>query len=226
MLAVAWALPALAGTAAAGTAAEGDLRLGDGRPVRLAGIELDDSGRAELAVLAQGELVLAPAAPPVDRWGRLRAQVRLAGGPWLQGELVRQGLAVVAPAEDVPEARLKELLALERDARAGRAGIWAGGAYGPWPAAKVAAEPWHYVLAEGRVAKVARAQGFVYLNFGRRWKEDFTLRAEEATAKRLARAGIDLMALEGRNVLARGVLFEQDGPMIEITHRDQVEVRE
>ena len=76
------------------------------------------------------------------------------------------------------------------------------------------------------MAKVARAQGFVYLNFGRRWKEDFTLRAEEATAKRLARAGLDLMALEGRNVLARGVLFEQDGPMIEITHRDQVEVRE
>ena len=221
LLAVAWAPPA-----PAGDVVSGDLTLADGRALRLAGIELDASGRETLVELAQGELVLQPALPPADRWGRLRAQARVAGGPWLQDELVRRGLAVVAPAEDVPEAEIEKLLVLERAARGARAGIWAGTAHGPWPAARVEAEPWRYVLVEGRVAKVARAQGFVYLNFGRRWKEDFTLRAEEGTARRLAKAGLDLLALEGRNILARGVLFEQDGPMIEITHRDQVEALE
>jgi hypothetical protein len=126
----------------------------------------------------------------------------------------------------VDEAALARLLTLERAARVAALGIWHEGAVGPWPAERVAAEPWTYVLVRGRVLAVARARGLVYLNYGRRWREDFTVKVEEATARRLARQGLDVNALEGRNLLVRGTLLLENGPMIELVHPAQIEVLE
>jgi endonuclease YncB( thermonuclease family) len=204
-----------------------DLRLADGRGVRLAGVHVPPGDEAMAAVagwLGQGALRLEPEPPPLDRHGRLRAQVRAAGGVWLQGELVRQGMAVVAPAADVPGAVIEELLGLERAARAAGRGLWATGAIGPWPAARVAAAPGAYVLVRGRVRGVARAQEFVYLNFGEDWRRDFTARAAARDAARFARQGLDLERLEGQEVLVRGHLLEANGPMIELVHLAQIEV--
>lgn len=201
-----------------------ELRLADGRVVVPAGIELPVGAADVLDDLASAsDLRLEPAAPVRDRYGRPRAQLHGARG-WVQALLVQEGRAVVAPAEDVAAEALTRLLALEREARALRRGLWAGRAVGPWPAERVTAPPWSYVLVQGRVAAAAQTQDFVYLNFGRRWKEDFTLRADARTARRLERAGLDLLALEGRNLLVRGLLFEADGPMIELVHEAQIEI--
>ena len=87
--------------------------------------------RDPAAVLALDGLIgtaglsLPPAPWPLDRHGRLRVQVHADAGAWLQGELVRRGLALVAPAPDVPEPVLAALLALERAARATGQGLWA-----------------------------------------------------------------------------------------------------
>jgi hypothetical protein len=86
------------------------------------------------------------------------------------------------------------------------------------------ASPPRYLLVEGRALEVARARGFVYVNFGRRWREDFTVRAEERVARKLAKEGLDVAGLAGRDLLVRGLVFEADGPMIELVHRAQVEV--
>ena len=201
-----------------------ELRLPAGRVVVPAGIELPVGEADALSALASaGEVRLEPEAPVRDRYGRLRAQLHTARG-WVQARLVQEGLAVVAPAEDMAAEALTRLLALEREARTARRGLWAGDAAGPWPAERVGAPPWSYVLVQGRVAAAARTQDFVYLNFGRRWKEDFTLRADARTARRLERGGLDLLTLEGRNLLVRGLLFEADGPMIELVHEAQIEI--
>ena len=205
-----------------------ELRLEDGRVVRLAGIEFPN-GAPEIGALPTSAGVrLEPAAPPQDRHGRLRAQVHATDGRWLQGELVREGAALVAPAEDVADATLRALLALEREAREARRGVWGGTAAtaGPWPADAPQGLRAGYGLVTGRVVTVARARGFVYVNFGRRWRQDFTLRAEERIARRLARQGLDLERLEGRNLIVRGMVFETDGPMIELVHPAQIEVLE
>ena len=202
-----------------------ELRLADGRAVRLAGVHLPGED-GMLRELVGGSVTLEPQEPPIDRWGRLRAQVRGADGGWVQELLVRQGAAVVEPAGDVDDTVLARLLALERAARAAAVGIWREGAVGPWPAGRVVAEPWTYGLVQGRVLSVARARGLVYLNYGRRWREDFTVRVEEAVARRLARKGLDVTALEGRNLLVRGTLFLENGPMIELVHPAQIEVLE
>jgi hypothetical protein len=145
---------------------------------------------------------------------------------WLQGELVRRGLAIAAPAPDVADDDIARLLALEREARLATRGVWSSGAAGPWPAERVAAERGRYVLVSGRVRAVARVQDQIYLNFGEDWRSDFTLRAEAWRARAFAKAGLDLERLAGRNLLARGHLFETGGPMIELVHPAQIEVLE
>lgn len=205
----------------------GTVRLDDGRLVRLAGIAFPGDAAAAVAdLLAGAPIHLDPEPPPLDRHGRLRAQVRDDAGGWLQGDLVRSGLALVAPAADVPPAVLADLLALEQEARAARRGLWADDRLGPWPARRVAATRGRFVLVQGRVLDVARAQDFIYLNFGDDWRRDFTVRVEAGRRRALARAGLDLDALAGRNVLVRGTLFEANGPMIELTHPAQIEILE
>ena len=208
----------------------GAWRLADGRVVKLAGIELPassdtaEAAAVAAAILATGPPALEPEPAPLDRHGRLRVQLRGADGSWLQGELVQRGLALVAPAADVPGPVLAALLALEAAARAAGRGLWAGGRSGPWPAERVAAERGSYVLVRGRVQAVARTQEFVYLNFGDDWRRDFTVRVEARRVRGLARAGLDLNQLEGRALMVRGVLFEVNGPMIEVTHAAQIEL--
>lgn len=203
-----------------------ELRLADGRRVRPAGILVPPEASPDAmldAVLGQ-EARLEPATPPPDRHGRLRAQVL--GRGWLQGELVRAGLAVVDPAPDVPDATLAALLALEREARTARRGVWARGEIGPFPAGRVEAPAGRYVLVRGRAQGVTRARAFVYVNFGRDWRRDFTVRADLDDARRLARQGLDLDRLVGRELLVRGWLLEANGPMIELEHPAQIEVVE
>ena len=64
----------------------------------------------------------------------------------------------------------------------------------------------------------------MFLNYGRYWKEDFTARADERDARRLAKGGLDLLALEGRDLIVRGTLFVAGGPMVEVLHPAQIEV--
>lgn len=218
--------------AVAAVVAADEIRLADGRSLRLAGIQAQagEAGRAAAEALAgwiAGQpLVLEPASPPLDRHGRLRAQARTAGGRWLQGELVGRGLALAAPAPDVPAPVLADLLALERAVRAAKRGLWAAGRHGPLPAERAAAGMGDYVLVTGRVLSVAPAQSFVYLNFGDDWRRDFTVRATKARARSFAREGLDLARLAGRNLLVRGWLFAANGPMIELVHPAQIEVAE
>ncbi|MCH6590875.1 MAG: thermonuclease family protein [Proteobacteria bacterium] len=59
----------------------------------------------------------------MDRHGRLLAHLHAADGAWIQGELLRLGLARVYSFAD-NRALIPEMLALERRARAAGRGIW------------------------------------------------------------------------------------------------------
>ena len=208
-----------------------ELLLVDGRRVRLAGIWVapadEAATAAAVAARVDGALIeLEPERASVDRHGRLRAQVHVRDGVWVQGELVRRGVAMAAPAPDMADRSIARLLAFEQEARLAQRGIWAGTAAGPWPAERVVAERGRYVLVSGRARDVARVQDFVYVNFGEDWRSDFTVRVEARRARGFAKAGLDLERLEGRNLRVRGHLFETGGPMIELVHPAQIEVLE
>jgi micrococcal nuclease len=215
----------------------GDLvRLDDGRAVRLAGIRvpaesageraapgLAEQARAALRELLDGRMVtLSPAEAPYDRYGRLVAHIERADGLWLQRALLERGLAQVQtrPGE---AARAGEMLAIEHGARAARRGLWAEPAFMPLEADRIDDSIGRFRIVRGRVLRVAPTERHVYLNFGAAWHADFTVRVRRAELSR-ALAGVDLEELLGRAVEVRGVVLEAGGPLIELTHPEQLQV--
>jgi endonuclease YncB( thermonuclease family) len=215
----------------------GDLvRLADGRTVRLAAIRVpaDNPGdpsaerfaeqaRAALRRLLEGQMVtLVMAEAPYDRYGRVVAHVERTDRLWLQGALLERGLAQVQtrPGE---AARAGEMLAVEHGARAARRGLWALPVFLPQDAGAIADSTGHFRIVRGRVLQVAPTERYVYLNFGPDWRADFTVRVRRAEL-RGALAGVDLEGLAGRMVEVRGVVLGAGGPLIELSHPEQMQV--
>jgi len=220
----------------------GTVRLEDGETVRLAGIQapklgsggsrdsswpLAEEAQQALAALVEGRRVgLAFAGPRRDRHGRLRAHlVRLDDGAWVQGALLAAGLARVMSLVD-ERAAVAEMLAHERRARAGRLGIWREPHYRVRAAAEAGEGLRSFQLVEGRVRAAAVVRGRGYLNFGEDWREDFTVSIAPRDRKRFEAAGIAVEDYEGRLVRVRGWIGSFNGPMIEATHPEQIEVLE
>jgi hypothetical protein len=64
----------------------------------------------------------------------------------------------------------------------------------------------------------------IYLNFAKDWRSDFTISVEREDGAAFTAAGIDLKDLTGRRVRVRGWLEWRNGPMIEATHAEQLEI--
>jgi hypothetical protein len=148
------------------------------------------------------------------------------GEIWAQQAMVARGLARVYSFPD-NRACLDLLMAAEGRARLGGLGIWSDPYYSVRAAdapAALLARAGHYELVEGRVLLADKTGGRVYLNFGRFWKEDFTAVIEAPALRLFARAGLDPLELGNGLVRIRGWVDDRDGPRIEITHPEQIEV--
>ncbi len=190
-----------------------------------------EAARKALAALVAGRSVrLSFTGLRKDRHGRWLAHLHVKpsdGGPpvWVQQRLVRAGHARVYSFVD-SRACAPALLAAERAARRARLGLWRHAAYRIRSAARwraLLAYRYTFQIVEGRVLAVGRARGRIYLNFGPDWRQDFTVIVERRDARRFARAGFDLMALEGQRIRVRGWLIEKNGPAIRATHPEQIE---
>jgi endonuclease YncB( thermonuclease family) len=212
------------------------LELEDGRWVRLAGIRLTADGhdsqdpaaqglaaqaRTALAALVAGRAVRLEPASPADRYGRVVAQVWRHDGLWLQGTLLERGLVQVQtrPGE---VALAAEMAAREAAARGAGIGLWAHAALRPRGAHQVASLAGSFQIIRGRVVRVAPTERYVYLNFGADWRSDFTLRVARSEERSFRAAGIELEQLAGREVEVRGYLLEAGGPLIELSHPEQI----
>jgi len=162
-----------------------------------------------------------------DRHGRLLAHLHTAGGVWIQGEMLKQGMARVYSFPD-NRAAVAGMLTLERDARQAGRGIWGLGFYAVKTPEVLDREIGRLIgtfqLVRGRVLKAAKVKGKVYLNFGQDWRSDFTITLKSKAARLFATAGVDPLAFEGRMVRVRGWLKKFNGPMIEASHPEQIEV--
>ena len=221
-------LPGL-GTATVASARDGrTLLLVDGRELRLAAIEADDAGRAALDMLAAGKaLRLEKLGPDQDRYGRVVA-IAYAGDAResLQQAMLMQGQArVSARIADRPCAEL--LLRAERTARAAGRGLWADPNFAPLPShdlTRITAVRGRFALIEGKVLSVRESGATIYVNFGRRWTQDFTVIIRKRHRRDFAAAGIDPKELEGRRIRVRGWVEQRRGPMMEASVPEQIEV--
>lgn len=191
---------------------------------RLAGIRLAKGIAADLSELANGaEVCLRLAATERDRYGRLMAYVYSNDGLWMQGELLRRGLARVEPSVDAP-AFVPAMLAIERKARAADAGSWGTGAFRIRTPTNVASAAGSFQLVEGRIVDAARHRNQWYLNFGTDWRSDFTVVIPKQALAAFADAGVEPYALNGRTIRVRGWVDLWNGPMIEVQVPEQIEV--
>lgn len=223
------------------------IKLDDGREVRLLGIIAPrpppalaadaswppaDAAFAALSKLLTGRSVrIAAKGRHTDRYGRTLAHVFLVDGKaetWVEERLVGDGHARVASTADAP-ACIAELLKVEDRARRAKRGLWAHAAYQIREAAKaheLADFVQSYQIVEGRVREVQERKRRLYLDFGDAWSKDLTAIVSGRDRKRFETAKIDLKALKGVKVRLRGWVERWNGPLINLTSPEQIEVLE
>ncbi len=160
----------------------------------------------------------------MDRHGRHLAHLFRDDGLWVQGAMLERGMARVYT---FPDNRMlaAEMYALESAARAANKGIWSLRYYQPRAAdpETLLRQLGSFQLVEGRVQAAAKVKGRVYLNFGDNWRDDFTATLAPKSARLYAKSGLEATALEGQRVRVRGWLRKRNGPMIEVSHPEQIE---
>lgn len=214
-------------------------RTSDGEEVRLAGVlaPVSDGGglpdplavasRAYLERAIAGKpLLLAFTGPETDRYGRLSAQVFVAG-EWLQGLVLREGMARAAP-DILTRDCASALLNSEAPARASRAGHWANGRFTvvrmEYLLANERRLAGSFQIVEGRIVEVGDFRGRYFLNFGEDRETDFTVTIAPSDMRNFRASGVDLEALEGRQVRVRGWLESYNGPNMPISIPEAIEV--
>lgn len=224
--------------------------LADGREIRLVGIQapklplgrrnfrewpLAREAKAALERMVMGKRVtLSFGGQRRDRYRRWLAHLHLdTGGQatgfdnarWVQGAMLSEGLARVYSFADNRSA-IAEMLARERAARAARRGIWGHAYYRILDHRAAGRHINSFQLVEGRVLTAAPTRRRVFLNFGQNYRTDFTIVIERRNLKHFADRGRKLVELAGKRVRVRGWLKRRNGPMITVTHPEQIEILE
>jgi endonuclease YncB( thermonuclease family) len=218
--------------------------LDSGQEVRLAGIEVPPlpqplekgpapggaAARDALAALLDGAQITLKQAEPqkIDRYGRLIAYAiatRDGTGRAVQSDLLAHGHARVA-ARVGSRGCAMELLRSESMARKAKLGLWGSSYYDLLNAddpAGMLAEQGRFVLVEGKVLSVRESGATIYVNFGRRWTEDFTVTILKRNERNFTAAGLEPKTLAGRHIRVRGWIEERGGPWIEAARPEQIE---
>jgi len=187
--------------------------------------------RRALAALVEGRTItFQTARDPRDVYGRTLAHAFTPDGGWVNGTLVRDGLAhVYTFAGNALYA--PELLAHEDAARAARRGLWAQSRWRVRDAQTCCApeDIGQFMLVEGVVKSAAFVRGGkggrTYLNFGDDWRRDFSVFVDKRDEKWFRAAGIrDIAAhYKGRRLRVRGFLQPVNGVLVRVTHPQQLE---
>jgi len=231
------------GTGPVATIVDGDtVRLKDAdADVRLVGIQtpklplgrknfkqwpLADEARAALADLVRGHAVTLRLAPtPKDRNGRVLAHIMRDDGLWVQAEMLRLGWARVYTFPD-NRRFAQEMLAAEGEARAAKRGIWSHDYYAvrPTDPTILARDVGTFQIVEGRVVSAAKVRGRVFLNFGDDFKTDVTATIPPDVLPLFTKAGVDPLMLKDKTVRVRGYVRNYNGPSLDLTHPEQLEI--
>lgn len=158
-----------------------------------------------------------------DRYGRALAQAHRADGFWVQGDMIRRGMARVYSFKD-NRVCVGVLLALEAEARDARRGMWRLDGYRIRSVPETFDAFDTFQIVEGRVLSAARIGGRTFLNFGEDWRTDFTGTVAPGDHRPFDADGLDLLGLEGKKVRLRGWLTSYNGPNMVITHPEQIEI--
>ena len=169
-----------------------------------------------------------------DRHGRTLAHLQLAtlankdrfqisAKTWVQAAMIADGLARVYSFSD-NRRMTPHLLSFETQARRQGLNIWRHRFYRIRTPENVDRHYRTFQLVEGRVLNAASVRRRLYLNFGDNWRTDFTIQVAPKARRLFDRAGLGPDSYKNRRVRVRGWVDRYNGPMIRITHPEQIEV--
>jgi endonuclease YncB( thermonuclease family) len=161
------------------------------------------------------------------------AHVVRADGIWIQKYLIEKGYAWVFSS---PHSRrlVKVLYKSEDAARRKRLGLWGDPRY-PLRSYKTVGDFIHtFQVVQGRIAYADNSAnegygygyGYGYFHFAEDFKEDFTIRISPENLVRFQardRHHANTVTWVGKRVRIRGWVEEDGGPLIELTHPEQIE---
>lgn len=162
-----------------------------------------------------------------DRYGVPLVQVvRADSGAWIQADLISQGTAWAFSSESSrPMAR--PLQRYETAARNSRQGFWSNPSYAIKTSANVQDHINGFQIVEGKILGVKTKNKTTYLNFAQDWKKDFTIELSKKAAQLFRadrRQTFDPALWTGKVVRIRGWVDSKNGPMVELTHPEQMEI--
>lgn len=236
--------------AAPGTVVEakttGAFRLQDGRKLKLSGVRTAPSPKL-LENLVGRSVIPYQAAKRADRTNFTAAHILLpdtAGDQepiWLQQALLQQGQAFIYIYPDQVSCA-KALRSSENTARKAGLGIWGLDLLGAAPMSGLQALPaiflgqanqmvaetaaGHYGIIRGLVISTGSAGRWRYLNFGRNYTQDFTVRLTASVEKHLSDHGFTLKGLKNRTIEVRGIIQSNGGPLIDVFDKAQMVILE
>ncbi|MDR1827806.1 MAG: hypothetical protein LBR29_05715 [Methylobacteriaceae bacterium] len=214
---------------------DGVLILEDGSMTNLRDIRLPDGDMGGNAVdllrQFEGKPLLIASKTQENRWETSAVEAAPAEAPdgeSLAARLVDRGLAVVDSRE---HAALCDLSLLQREARARarKLGLWSNPANQPlWSGrpAEILKRKGSFTLVQGQVISVGGGREWVFLNFGWKWNEDFTVRISKNQNHRVRPLPPEetLDYLKGKRVRVRGVIDEWGGPLMTLYSLDMLEI--
>ena len=191
------------------------------------GVQLESTGKAAFASLlfpdaARAEAWLAahvlqqPIAVSVageDRYGRALITSTI------EEKMLREGVAIFYASDGEIPTSWKSA---ERAAREHRNGVWAidGRAITSENAAQHFGS---FAVVAGSVTRIYESKKATYINFGNDWHSDFSITIPAKNRRSMKALLAALKA--GSKVEVRGVIYEENGPMITLTHNDNLELR-
>ncbi len=204
---------------------DGDtIKLGDGRKVRLIGINAPEVGHdgnpaeplAEVArqalqemLAGQARIALRYESERLDHYGRLLAHLYLSDQSSVQERLLEQGLA--AAVVITPNVANLDCY-FSAEARAHGRGIWQQLRFSGYETDQLPQEARGFYIIQGRVERIGESSKALWLNFANQGGAKVVVRIDKKDLPNFE-SGFDARQLRGKKIRVRGWLSERRGEL-------------
>lgn len=158
--------------------------------------------------------------------GHVLAHLLTQNGKWVQAEMVSRGLAYVASTPDSRDL-VRTLYKYEELGRAQELGLWQYSTYAIKNSRNIRQYLNTFNIYEGTITSVQQNDYFAFLNFEENTPKNVTVVIKAADQFRFIYPNdpglFKPFKLEKQRVRIRGWFEENDGPMLVITHPEQIE---
>lgn len=164
-----------------------------------------------------------------DRHDRYLAQLFVRRGDeriWVQGHMIREGLSQAYSLKG-HRACARALQEEEFSARNSHRGLWHKDRFKVLQTkitGDISKRQGSFQIVEGTVHTVGKKTKWTFLNFSADWRNDFTVAVRAGDRRKFAGSDVDLAMLEGKMIRVRGWVERWNGPLIKVTHPEQIEI--